>query len=112
MRIRHFQNLNNQMAGCMTGSIMWPGAEFPIGGVANSLRWGAPYDMVVEVNNVQSKEERRKRHPNEEPNKDSSSFEEADLLEVEKVYISGANSSFMEYVFNKTTDQVRFYSNK
>ena len=93
------------MAGHRTGSIMWPGAEFPIGGVANSLRWGAPYDMVVEVNNVQSKVERRKRHPDEEPNKDSFSFEEADLLEV-------ANSSFMEYVFNKTTDQVRFYSNK
>ena len=89
------------MAGHRTGSIMWPGAEFPIGGVANSLRWGAPYDMVVEVNNVQSKVERRKRHPDEEPNKDSFSFEEADWLEVA-----------MEYVFNKTTDQVRFYSNK
>jgi len=110
-------NLNNQMEGHKTGSILWPGADYPISGLANNLRWGVPYDIVVDVSqwdNTTQKEERRKRNTNEESDESdesdekSSSSEETDLFEIEdaeNVHVADTNSSFTEYIFNKTTDQ-------
>ena len=73
-----------------------------------------PYDIVLDVselNNTTTKAERSKRDANEESDEesdeDSSSSEETDLLEVENVKVADTNSSYTEYVFNKTTDQVR-----
>ena len=109
MIIWHFQNLNNRIEGHKTGSILWPGADYPINGLANNLRWGVPYDIVLDVselNNTTTKAERSKRDANEESDEDGSSSEETDLLEVENVHVADTNSSFTEYVFNKTTDQV------
>eukprot|EP00090_Calanus_glacialis_P045876 TRINITY_DN8762_c0_g1_i2.p1 TRINITY_DN8762_c0_g1~~TRINITY_DN8762_c0_g1_i2.p1 ORF type:complete len:580 (+),score=132.33 TRINITY_DN8762_c0_g1_i2:291-2030(+) len=101
-------NLNNRIEGHKTGSILWPGADYPINGLANNLRWGVPYDIVLDVselNNTTTKAERSKRDADEESDEDSSSSEETDLLEVENVHVADTNSSFTEYVFNKTTDQ-------
>jgi len=104
-------NLNNVMEGHRTGSILWPGADYPISGLANNLRWGVPFDISVDVsqwnNNTTTKEQRHKRDADQESEENDSS-EETDLLEVEEVenvHIADTNSSITEYVFNKTTDK-------
>ena len=100
------------MEGHRTGSILWPGADYPISGLANNLRWGVPFDISVDVsqwnNNTTNKEERHKRDIEQESDENDSS-EEHDLLEVEEVenvHIAETNSSITEYIFNKTTDKV------
>jgi len=104
-------NLNNVMEGHRTGSILWPGADYPISGLANNLRWGVPFDISVDVsqwnNYTTTKEQRHKRDTDQESEENDSS-EETDLLEVEEVenvHIADTNSSITEYVFNKTTDK-------
>jgi len=104
-------NLNNGMEGHRTGSILWPGADYPISGLANNLRWGVTFDISVDVsqwnNNTTAKEERQKRDADKESDENDSS-KESDILEVEEVenvHIADTNSSITEYVFNKTTDK-------
>jgi len=102
-------NLNNQVEGHRTGSILWPGADYPISGLTNNLRWGVPYDISVDVSqwntNTTNKEERHKREADQKPDEDDTS-EESDILEVEEnVHTADTNSSMTEYVFNKTTDK-------
>eukprot|EP00092_Neocalanus_flemingeri_P014747 GFUD01015914.1.p1 GENE.GFUD01015914.1~~GFUD01015914.1.p1 ORF type:complete len:583 (-),score=126.96 GFUD01015914.1:125-1873(-) len=101
-------NLNNELEGHRTGSILWPGAEHEISGFVNNLRWGESYDIVVDVsewNNTAPTDERKKRDIREESDVTSFADEETDILEVENVHVADTNSSFTEYVFNKTTDQ-------
>lgn len=103
--------MNNELEGHRTGSILWPGTDYPINGLANNLRWGVPYDIVVDVsdlNNATDSDERKKREVKEELNENNVSDEETDFLEVENVHVADTNSSYTEYVFNKTTDQVEF----
>jgi len=101
-------NLNNELEGHKTGSILWPGTDYPISGLANNLRWGVPYDIVVDVSKMDNNslsEERTKRDAQDEFNDSIFPEEETDIVEVENVHVADTNSSYTEYVFNKTTDQ-------
>jgi len=100
-------NLNNQLEGHKTGSILWPGADYPIDGMTNNLRWGVPYDIVLDVSDLKNgtKDQRRKRDVAKEESEDPSPFVETDFRDVENVHIADTNSSITEYIFNKTTDQ-------
>ena len=100
--------MNNQLEGHKTGSILWPGADYPIDGMTNNLRWGVPYDIVLDVSDLKNgtKDQRRKRDVAKEESEDPSPFVGTDFLDAENVHVADTNSSITEYIFNKTTDQV------